>query len=535
MNHHRVTLAHLATLVGLLAFAPPARLMAQSGGVTLTFYPDSLPLGLLGTTDVQVVVRNASGKQLSSVRVSAVSVPGLRATLDTTVVASLPMDEAMVRTLRVEQIDASQGPPAVPSLLVRLDYRQGEGAGAAKGVAIAPLKLVAGRYARVEDVVSAEVLSSLAYLSDRQDGPVYVLIHNKSAVGVTVGKPEVVPLPDTEILPDSSLKGGTSLVAPPFSTVHYPLRVKARNRVRPGKHLLVMTIPLEWMDGARSVKQSLVLSRELEVGVFGESDILKLLGVPSLLVLPGFLIVMTFALLWQFVPIRQRAANAEFALKAKEADFWFVAITLSLGVAMVSYLALGGWFLTDYGLLDVIKVWIESIMVGAAGYFAWEFWMRERDRRAAARVKKREAADRAAESLRTPATEDDPTTLLAKVGRRGDRLPRRAVQVELRGKQLTLFPVADDGQAPQIWLVPPVRVEWNEDKDEAAEAGRRDKLTSLVTTGNPAELAEFLSTEAAEHRLSVVWMPVDGVAGPIQIARPSGAPVVVMQRFVIAD
>ena len=120
------------------------------------------------------------------------------------------------------------------------------------------------------------------------------------------------------------------------------------------------------VDG--SERAVLSASHEVEIGVLGESEFLNLLGVPSLLLLPGFLLLIT----WRMLQSMLAASGAEgFRLKPKEADFWAVAIALSLCFSFAypwlteTLLPEGRRdYLVAYGLQDLVYVYTAAIVLG---------------------------------------------------------------------------------------------------------------------------------------------------------------------------
>jgi hypothetical protein len=140
-----------------------------------------------------------------------------------------------------------------------------------------------------------------------------------------------------------------------------PITVTAGNAVQPGKHLLLFEIDLEQVKYGYAWTETLIATQAFTIGILGESEILTAIGVPSFLLLPGFLIVVSFRMLWTGVPPKRR-----LDLDPKSADFWLIAILLSLGAAFL-YPLLTGWlgqprnYLEGYGLRDIVNVWFGSV------------------------------------------------------------------------------------------------------------------------------------------------------------------------------
>jgi hypothetical protein len=148
--------------------------------------------------------------------------------------------------------------------------------------------------------------------------------------------------------------------------------------VEPGQHLVVVTADLSWLQAGHMQTGTVTATNQFSASVLGESEIVALLGIPSLLFLPGFLVVITFRLLWSLSP------GGEFSfLKLKSVQFWFITISVSLIIVLLLYPLLpGGTALGvgTYSLADIAYIWVSSILLGAAAYgferlrrtaFAW--------------------------------------------------------------------------------------------------------------------------------------------------------------------
>lgn len=111
-----------------------------------------------------------------------------------------------------------------------------------------------------------------------------------------------------------------------------PFDVSATDVVRPGKHLLAFEIELKWQEEGQKQESTLIASHEVDVGVFGESEILTLLGVPAFFLLPGFLLLVVLRIF--ILPVKRREdpqATMPFPLDitVHPTEFAAVAITIS--------------------------------------------------------------------------------------------------------------------------------------------------------------------------------------------------------------
>src|SRR5262249_30879588 len=159
--------------------------------------------------------------------------------------------------------------------------------------------------------------STLESLSGSDNGDLNVAITNKTVRAIRVGiKPDGPQF--IEFFPQER----KDLSIDPLRTEIVRFTVSARGRVKPGKQLLIFNVKLETDRG----KRDFLVTREVTVGVLGESDVLKLLGVPSLLLLPGFLFMSSYLLLWRWKLLRLDS-NTTPPVEEKSSGFWLLSIT----------------------------------------------------------------------------------------------------------------------------------------------------------------------------------------------------------------
>jgi hypothetical protein len=492
----------LSLITAFLLSAPTA--WGQANLVTMTLVPDSLPRQRAVGTSIEVVIRNGGSTGISDLRLTVVPPARPRWVFTTPRIPDLGGNAATVTQLRIEDADSSDW-SGVQAVSVRLDYRQkGDGG---PGVVYAPLKIVRDRLARAEDVAEAQLISTLSYLADRGDGVMHVQVRNKSDGELTVLTPSVTPIPGMTITRDTAATKSTELRIAPYSMGVYSLRVQTGDRVRPGKHLIVVSVPLRWRSGTTTVEQTLVLSREIEIGVLGESELLKLLGIPSLFFLPGVLAVLMFGFLWKYVPEHGRPRGQEFPIKAATAEFWLLALGLSLLVGLASYL-FKGLRLVDYGLFDIAVLWMESIGVSAGVYLLWRVFRGARIRRQEQAAADARSAEAENARQKTPTLSDKPLQLLDRLAFQGMATPSRIAKVSLPQGPVRLFQLMEGDPGKSVWVAPPVAVTWNDDADYLAE---RKALDGAIAGGMTADIAGALHRHGAH--LTLTWLG-NGVDGP---------------------
>ncbi len=113
----------------------------------------------------------------------------------------------------------------------------------------------------------------------------------------------------------------------PHATLIVPFELKLNDRPRIGEWLLLASVTVARGSGPLEQRGIGVVEQTVAVGVPGVSEVLKLLELPSVLLVPGALILATWSLL-----LGGGAQNQPGWLQWKTSSFWLVAITLSIGV-----------------------------------------------------------------------------------------------------------------------------------------------------------------------------------------------------------
>jgi hypothetical protein len=364
------------------------------------------------------------------------------------------------------------------SVYFRLDYGPGH-------VQDATLPVKTREPRKLQDILQAEVKTTLSSLYEYQTGKVHIQLVNQSREKLKVTGIRPVGFPDfIRFVPQER-----SLDLEPFATAIATFDVSTTGRLATGRYLLLFNIDFLPAAGLDPHRRNLVVTKEVDVGVVGESDLLKLLGVPSFLCLPGCLAIWTWGLLWKmklFHPATQ------FELTFGKPEFWLLSLTIS-GVIAWIYPRLGGAnYLRGYDLSTIAQVWILSVTLGGACYSGYTGWKDYQSWKATRLEKGRQDAIRA----RTPSPGDDPITLLRKLG-----LQRLGLTLR-RGKwhEATVYVVENDnGQSP-LWVARQILLEWN---DHATSKSREIVEGLLDREADPADLAATLET--AREEVSVRW------------------------------
>lgn len=200
----------------------------------------------------------------------------------------------------------------------------------------------------------------------------YLIINNVATIPITITQVHLYKPAFVNVTPPE--KSSLPIALAPQQAVALEYLVEGAEQVQAGKHTLVFVSELTWQRGAQTMHATLTTSHKFSVGVLGESEILTVIGVPSFLLLPGFLMVAAF----RFLKTRVYPKEAS-SLELKSPEFWMLAVFLS-GLAAFAYPYLTTWvkwlgpprdYLSGYGLRDIMIVWNGSVLCGA---LAWSVW-----------------------------------------------------------------------------------------------------------------------------------------------------------------
>jgi len=483
----------------LAIFSNPA--WASPPQVVVEVIPDKVELPSNGEVQVLVVVRNLSAHRLEDIHLSWFTDTCVSITSEPTAPNYLEPQGTFAWTMVLS------GPEKFPVsglIHIRVDYswEADDKSDAIPGLAFGTLEINSPVPEPPERIVDVQIQTTVGALNEQQPGEVYLIIKNVSNTVVCVK--DVLPNgPDFIAFPDIELEKVT--LTPGQSRV-IPVVVKAKDVVRPGNYLLLFDVRLEWERTGRSRTGNLIVSREVEVGVLGESEILKTLAVPSFLLLPGFLMIITAGLLWKL-----GQATREFPLRVSNPEFWLVAITLSIlmaGIYPIATKHLMGIrrnYLEGYGLIDVVYVWMSSILLAALTYIV-AIGIRNLVKRTSQWVRS------VNQQRRAPSEADDPVTLLKKLHRQNLGVYLERVELKIKGANHFAFVFEAHGEDWEtLWVGPAIVVEWLEGVDVKL---RMQVDKQLGEKGSAATLAALLERGHKEGYLRVTWKQMGQLTKP---------------------
>lgn len=372
------------------------------------------------------------------------------------------------------------------SVQFRVDYQISTGIrnGLARRYAFSTLTVQNLQPQSVQQVAQLTVLSSIGTVSDQQTGQIFLVIENKSNFELTVTKlrtkgPNFVTLDSLDFHNGKPIE---PITIHPNQRITTAINVTANGPVPPGTQTLVFEVGVQWIDSGQIQTGNLVANQQVNVGVLGASEVVSLLGIPSLLVLPGFLLVTTMLLLKKVVnsPIDKR-----IQLSPATAEFWLVAITLSIVADAVYFLFTQHKFWVQYDLSDVVIIWIGSIAFAIALYLivvGFANLMMLIQRRRTRRL--------------TPDKFDSPVDILRKLDNQKLNLVRNYVKLKINGEEKRVFlleppPKDKTEKKTEYWVSPAIRVRWGVSNDPALLKQSQDTFNGILEKKNARDLADF--------------------------------------------
>jgi len=472
--------------------------LAQEPPIKLEVTPATIELPAKGEAQAQVVLRNKSQSALQNVKLDWFS--GTQADIkadEPTELASLASQADSYWTLHVDQRTNGLIPGNV---YLRVKYNTAGTSGVSQ-VLYATLAVNSRQTDEVSKVVEVVPRTSSTQLNEQRPGQVFLVITNKGNLPITLGQitssgpgfisgtPDMSKLP-----PNRQIEARDS--------AYVPVEIKVIDAVRPGKHLLLFQTPIEWGPTENRQRANVIAQQEFDVGILGESELLTALGLPSFLILPGFLMIVVYGLL------DKRAVMSDSILKnATNAPLWIGAITLSGVMAFlypVGTRLLSGVkrdYLISYGLGDIIRVWIASILLGVV---AWLFvqWIK-----------------RLVRYMFKPSIKDKPERLLKKLSWQGLKL--ELPKFSVNGKEVFLLQPLRENQET-YWVGPYINIQWLsvEERLKAEQTTFKERVSKQLDGDKPRDLAKSIEEGKRKQFLTADWEKAGGWSGPKEMSVP---------------
>jgi hypothetical protein len=432
-----------SALASAISAAPPA--------VTLEALPAALELAPDGEAEVVLVLRNASSAALSGLRLAHTALAGVEVESGG-LPKSLARDSSLAIPVVIHRLPAGS---AKGGLVFQLFYttRSEDGSAEIAGLAAAKVDLAERLPAALDKLVEVKIETPLKVLGETQSGFVQVTARNLAPFPVTL---TALTPGDSRTVRFEPGQFDQAVTLMPQTSEVFNFRLSLTPPYQSGDEIVYFTAQFAWEQDGRGYTGSQIVSKSIAVGVFAEqSDLMKLLGMPSFLVLPGFLGVMAFAFCW-----KRFSPKTDLNLGPAAVEFWILVVTVSIPLIFL-YRQVSIWigfprqFPNAYSLADILILWVVSLGLGILAWRGALLW-------------------RQIYRSETPLPEDPPLKVLLKlrVQRSGLYLP----QVQFEGETFLRFPPVKD-PAGKVWLLPFIQYELT---PAAAGSGLRQRLDEIL-------------------------------------------------------
>jgi hypothetical protein len=513
-----------------IALIAHTRVHAASTEIQVEVQPNTIQLAAGESTRVLVIVRNGSTDPLQDLQLEWYGDAGIIAEGPKLEDSQLRQGGALAWSVAITQ---TAGGRTGGTLYFQVNYtrtltdsRQGT-----SDVVIAPLQIQERAVEAVGQIVAAKIEAALEQIQEPRTGILFLVVQNLATVPITVTNitsyhPNFINLQ----MPD--VRFGQRLA--PQTSRTFPITVTVNNSVQTGKQLLLFEVGAEWIKAGLAGSGSVSVTHPLEVGILGESDLLKLVGIPSFLFLPGFFALTAFLFFWS----RYRPESAKEA-KLEAPEYAFLSVVISIfAAAIYPPLMLIVWqerrnYLEAYGVLDIFFVSGLSVAAGIAVWIllvgGWATFRKLREL-----LDGLQAAQQQKEiEKRTPRKNDFPLDIVKKMILNGVSFPLSIADVtHADGQQdnlFVIFPKTDDPS--QSWVSTSIKAT---PKNELTQKERKDWQDRLekATLSSPAELATEIA-KATESGWTFDWNQNAANPGPTPVPSNQLGNLDVAKRYFV--
>ncbi|MSV35695.1 MAG: hypothetical protein EXQ47_08875 [Bryobacterales bacterium] len=258
---------------------------------TIEVQPSSIDVSpWYSTVKARVILKNGGMRTLARSSLSAVTNDALRVVIGKQDTPALPAGGVSVWPVEIREVDKARLPGSV---LFDALYTTDDGTREHAYASLAIKLTDAGQQKPVE----ISVHGTFDSIAANRPGLGCLLATNNLDVPVNITRIDVT-LPPSLHLPANKTPG--PFIVPPRSATRQGIELDAAASVTPGKYSVPFELRAEWDALGHHESRTLVVNQDATVGVFFESEILKALGVPSFLLLPGCLFIFTMQLLLAF-------------------------------------------------------------------------------------------------------------------------------------------------------------------------------------------------------------------------------------------
>lgn len=457
--------------------------------VTLEAQPPSIAVSSwYSQVEARVILKNASGSAISKPSLSFFTNDGFEVEVGKGAAQSVPTGESVVWPVRVKNVDRARVPGAI-----QFEASYTSAASAARHRVFTTVNVTAVADAGQQKPIETTLEGTFESISENRPGLGYLLVTNNLDVPVKITAVKVKQPPSIR-----AVKNITPFTVAARSTTETEIKLEAESKITPGTYPVLLEVSVEWERDGHHQSRSVIVSKQAGVGIFFESELLKVLGVPSFLLLPGCLFLFTMQLLVTFGVLGVKNESRLPQLSVTSPGFWIIAVTFS-GVFAWIYNTFGTTnYLERYGVDDLRNVWLWSIALGIVTYLIIGLATKKR------------------RSDRVPTSQDGPITILRKMSKHGVGILSAPVQFRLNNVDFRGYPAEriEDDQI-RLWVVPKVVTEWADSPEARAAQGTVEGQVNA--RANPSDLADTLETAARADLVSVSWSALGSVPNPYHL------------------
>jgi len=514
-------LAWVCLLLGglLIGIGYPTPARADDENIQIEVVPDEIEVFPGRENEIQVTLRNLRDSKIQNTRLSYFTEADIQVEIQAPESTELEPHSALTWVVKVSPAGDEQ---VSGSVHLRIDYSwQPEGSEDwFPGVAHHSLEVKNQIPDAIQVNPEIQVKTALTNLVQGHPGIVYVVIKNGSTLpirvsGIQPDGPDFIQFSPTTQDLDERIEPNDSQV--------FRYTVETDESVTPGKYLLLFEVDFTWELMGHQWPGTAVETHEIDVSVFGESGIMSALGlatagIPTFLILPGFLIIATIGVCWRwFTPKAGDYAFKNLGESLKKLEFWFWAFTLSLLMIPVyrfgtGYLGTPRDLLKGYSFDDIGAVWFASIVLAVVGFVLY--------------ATLKSGVPRLLKSLQRvyqdwqrkqviPSINDSQIEILEKLDRQDLGVWRERVVVSVQGKKVEtpvfLLQPLEEGKE-EYWVSPRIKVQWKSNRSEEEELIFTAAQKQLNKSGDDAGVLAAKLTKARQRQIiQLTWEPTEPV------------------------
>ncbi len=536
-------------LLGLILFGmvDSNPVFAETEEIQIVVVPEKLDLIPGMNSEIQVSIRNLTDNRIQNIKLSYFTTHEIKIDIEAPKSLYLEPQGVLNWVMTISQIDSEI---ISGTIHFRADYfwQKNESEELIPGVAYHFLNVKTQVPEAIKVLPEIEIKTTITNLVEGQTGIIYVIISNGSDLPIQV----------TNIEPDGPDFIRFDLKSQDFddpiqsnNDQIFRYTVETDESVTPGTHLLIFKVDFTWETLYHKYPGSVFETNEIDVSVFGESGIMSVLGlaaagIPTFLILPGFLMIVTIGVLWRWItPKAGDYAFKNLIESLKMPEFWFWIFTLSFLMIPIyrigsGYLGVPRDLLKGYGFVDITTVWFVSILLAAAGFilFAIVKTIVPRARKSIIRIytdwKRRHLI---------PSRFDTQIEILEKLDRQDLGVLRERVTISIQGQQLNvpvylLQSIPDNKE--DCWVAPRIKVRWKTSRTKEEDEIFKDANEQLSKAGNDAGILASKLSEADQRKIiQLTWEPTEPINmnGPLPINKTNlqmpplnATPIVTMEE-----